>query len=80
MWFVDVISASLLFKVFYTCLAAAIMSFIVSRLTQIFSVITHNPDPRRQRTQQAAEPAIAAPAAAVADGADVTDGKFPRAA
>ena len=77
MWFVDVIPESLLFKIFYGCLAAAVVGFVVSRLAQLFNVIAQNPDPKRLRTQPMAESAVAAPAA---DGADVTDGKFPRAA
>jgi len=79
-WFVDVISESLLFKVFYACLAATLASFIVSRLTQLFRVIAHSPDPVQLRAHSAAEPAIAAPIAVVADGAEITDGRFSRAA
>jgi hypothetical protein len=75
-WFVDVISEALLFKVFYGCLAAAVASFLISRTVEILRVIAHTPDPRRQR----AEPVVAATPSVVAQEEEVTDGSFPRAA
>lgn len=78
-WFVDVVSETLLFSIFHVCLAAAVTSFVISRLAEIFRVISRTPDPRRLRGQTTAT-AGAAPLAIVADGDEKADNKFPRAA
>jgi hypothetical protein len=78
--FVDVISESLLFKVFYGCLAAAVVSFLISRTVEILTVIAHTPDPRRLRVEPVVEPVVAVTASVVARDQEDSDGSFPRAA
>ena len=80
-WLAGAVSELLLLKIFHSCLAFAILSFSVSRLAEIFRVISHTPAPKLQRSEVGVDGPISARDSVPADGTNVvTDGKFPRAA
>ena len=79
-WLAGAVSELLLFKIFHSCLALAILSFSVSRLAEISRVISRTPAPKLQRSEVGVDGAIVASDGVPADGTNVTDGKFPRAA
>lgn len=78
-WFIDILSQALLFKLFYGCLATSITSFMLCRVVQILGVIVSTPDPRQARAQAEPDTAIAIDPLVVHEQ-DVTDGSFSRAA
>ncbi len=80
-WLTGTISELLLFKIFHSCLALAILSFSVSRLAEISRVVSQTPAPKLQRSQVNVEGAIVVSDGISDDSANVlTEGKFPRAA
>ena len=80
-WLAGTVSELLLFKIFHSCLALAILSFSVSRLAEISRVISQTPSPKLQRSEVSVDGHSSAPDGVPADGTNVVaEGKFPRAA
>jgi len=81
LWFADIVPDSLTFTSFHNCLAIAIISFIVSRLTEIFQVISKVLNPKLRRSGMATDTETMIASDTPSDiPSVVTEGKFPRAA